>query len=53
MDKEPTLVKTNAARSFKTWFKEKMRRVEILGWYCCYKLVAGSHKENPAKSSNS
>lgn len=50
---EQAVPKSASGRSFKTQIKDKIRKAEILGWYLCYKIVAGSKKENPAKSLNS
>ena len=53
MDMEHAAIKHATGDSFKSQLKERFRQAEILGWYLCYKLVARSRKENPAKSLNS
>ena len=52
MDREHLEIKSNPSHSFKASLKELARKAEILIWYFCYKIVAGPHKENPAKSAN-
>lgn len=52
MNKERLAVKPNPSHSLKASLKEMVRKVEILGWFLYYKIVAGPHKENPAKSIN-
>lgn len=53
MNAEQAVSKNTSSRTFKAQLKDKVRKAEILGWYLCYKIVAGSKKENPAKSLNS
>lgn len=52
MNMEQIGSKSPSHYSFKTKVKETFRKAEILGWYLCYKIVAGPQKEHPAKSLN-
>ncbi len=52
MSREQLAIKSNPSHSFKTSLKEMARKIEIRMWFLFYKIVAGPHKENPAKSIN-
>ena len=52
MNTEAIASKTGLINSVRVQLREKIRKVEILCWYLCYRIVTGTSKDNPGKSLN-